>query len=68
MEKFRSLVNKNIMNYLVKFMAVIFLIALATRVITNHSNTNCKTAIDSKQTIVVEHVDSVKNLQKNFDI
>lgn len=58
------------MNYLVKFMAVIFIIALATRVITNHSqaNTNCKTAIDSKQTIAVEHVDSVKNLQKNLDI
>ena len=59
------------MNYLVKFMAVIFLIALATRVITNRSNTNCKTAIDSKQTIAVEHVehvDSVKNLQKNLDI
>lgn len=55
------------MNYLVKFMAVIFLIALATRVITNRSN-NCKTAIDSKQTIAVEHVDSVKNLQKNLDI
>lgn len=58
------------MNYLVKFMAVIFIIALATRVITNRNNTNCKTAIDidSKQTIAVEHVDSVKNLQKNFDI
>ena len=60
------------MNYLVKFMAVIFLIALATRVITNRSN-NCKIAIDSKhidskQTIAVEHVDSVKNLQKNLDI
>ena len=64
------------MNYLVKFMAVIFLIALATRVITNRSN-NCNPAIDSKQTIVVfdskqtivvEHVDSVKNLQKNLDI
>ena len=55
------------MNYLVKFMAVIFIIALATRVITNRSN-NCKTAIDSKQTIAVEHVDSVKNLQKNLDI
>ena len=51
------------MKYLVKFMAVIFLIALATRVITNRSN-NCNPAIDSKQTIVVEHVDSVKNLQK----
>ena len=59
------------MKYLVKFMAVIFIIALATRVITNRSNTNCKTAIDivdSKQTIDVEHVDSVKNLQKNLDI
>ena len=60
------------MNYLVKFMAVIFIIALATRVITNRSNTNCKTAIDSKQTIAVEQtveqVDSVKNLQKNLDI
>mgnify|MGYP003325764653 CR=1 FL=1 len=56
------------MNYLVKFMAVIFIIALATRVITNRNNTNCKNAIDSKQTIVVEHVDSVKNLQKNLDI
>lgn len=49
-------------------MAVIFIIALATRVITNRSNTNCKTAIDSKQTIAVEYVDSVKNLQKNLDI
>ena len=49
-------------------MAVIFIIALATRVITNRNNTNCKNAIDSKQTIVVEHVDSVKNLQKNLDI
>ena len=56
------------MNYLVKFMAVIFIIALATRVITNRNNTNCKTSIDSKQTISVEHVDSVKNLQKNLDI
>lgn len=56
-----------LMNYLVKFMAVIFIIALATRVIANRSN-NCKTAIDSKQTIAVEHVDSVKNLQKNLDI
>ena len=60
------------MNYLVKFMAVIFIIALATRVITNRSNNCktaiCKTAIDSKQTIDVEHVDSVKNLQKNLDI
>ena len=56
-----------LMNYLVKFMVVIFIIALATRVITNRSN-NCKTAIDSKQTIAVEHVDSVKNLQKNLDI
>lgn len=56
------------MNYLVKFMAVIFIIALATRVITNRSNTNCKTAIDSKQTIVVEHVDSVKILQKKLEI
>jgi len=56
-------------------MAVIFIIALATRVITNRrqTNTNCKTAIDSKQTIAVEHVDSVnvdsvKILQKNLDI
>jgi hypothetical protein len=51
-------------------MAIIFIIALATRVITNHSqaNTNCNPAIDSKQTIAVEHVDSVKNLQKNLDI
>lgn len=61
------------MKYLVKFMAVIFIIALATRVITNRNNTNCKTAIDSKQTIAVEHVDSVnvdsvKILQKNLDI
>lgn len=58
------------MNYLVKFMAIIFIIALATRIITNHSqaNTNCNPAIDSKQTIAVEHVDSVKNLQKNLDI
>lgn len=63
------------MKYLVKFMAVIFIIALATRVITNRrqTNTNCKTAIDSKQTIAVEHVDSVnvdsvKILQKNLDI
>lgn len=56
-----------LMKYLVKFMAVIFIIALATRVIANRSN-NCKTAIDSKQTIAVEHVDSVKNLQKNLDI
>ena len=56
------------MNYLVKFMVVIFLIALATRVITNRSNTNCNPAIDSKQTIAVEHVDSVKNLQKKLDI
>ena len=58
------------MNYLVKFMAVIFIIALSTRVITNRSNTNCKTAIDNKQTIAVdvENVDSVKNLQKNLDI
>ena len=55
------------MNYLVKFIAVIFIIALATRVITNRNNT-CNPAIDSKQTIVVEHVDSVKNLQKNLDI
>lgn len=55
------------MNYLVKFMAVIFIIALATRVITNRSN-NCNPAIDSKQTIAVEHVDSVKNLQKKLDI
>lgn len=65
------------MNYLVKFMAVIFIIALATRVITNRSqanttnrsqaNTNCNPAIDSKQT-AVEHVDSIKNLQKNLDI
>jgi hypothetical protein len=48
-------------------MAVIFLIALATRVITNRIN-NGNPAIDSKQTIAVEHVDSVKNLQKNLDI
>ena len=54
------------MNYLVKFMAVIFIIALATRVITNRNNN--AVAIDSKQTISVEHVDSVKNLQKNLDI
>lgn len=60
------------MKYLVKFIAVIFIIALATRVITNRSN-NCKPAIDSKQTIAIEHVDSVnvdsvKNLQKYLDI
>lgn len=57
-----------LMKYLVKFIAVIFIIALSTRVITNRSNKNCKTAIDSKQTIDVEHVDSVKNLQKKIDI
>ena len=58
------------MNYLVKFMAVIFLIALATRVITNHSqaNTNCNPAIDSKQTTVVENTDSTKNIAKYLDI
>lgn len=55
------------MNYLVKFMAVIFIIALATRVITNRSqaNTNCNPAIDSTLT-VVEHADSIKILQKNL--
>lgn len=56
------------MNYLVKFIAVIFIIALATRVITNRSNTNCKTAIDSKQTTVVENTDSTKNIAKYLDI
>ena len=56
-----------LMNYLVKFMAVIFIIALATRVITNRSN-NCKTAIDSKQTTVVEKSDSTKNIAKYLDI
>lgn len=55
------------MKYLVKFMAVIFLIALATRVITNRSN-NYKTAIDSKQTTVVEKSDSTKNIAKYLDI
>ena len=54
------------MNYLVKFMAVIFLIALATRVITNRSNKNCN--IDSKQTTVVEKSDSTKNIAKYLDI
>ena len=55
------------MNYLVKFMAIIFIIALATRVITNHiqANTNCNPAIDSTLT-VVEHADSIKILQKNL--
>ena len=55
------------MNYLVKFMAIIFIIALATRVITNRSkiNTNCNPAIDSTLT-VVEHADSIKILQKNL--
>lgn len=55
------------MKYLVKFMAVIFIIALATRVITNRSN-NCKIAIDSKQTTVVENTDSTKNIAKYLDI
>ena len=56
-----------LMKYLVKFMAVIFIIALATRVITNRSN-NCKPAIDSKQTTVVENTDSTKNIAKYLDI
>lgn len=56
-----------LMKYLVKFMAVIFIIALATRVITNRSN-NCKIAIDSKQTIAVENTDSTKNIAKYLDI
>jgi hypothetical protein len=55
------------MKYLVKFIAVIFIIALATRVITNRGN-NCKTAIDIKQTTVVENTDSTKNIAKYLDI
>ena len=55
------------MKYLVKFMAVIFIIALATRVITNRSNN--AVAIDSKQTtVVVENTDSTKNIAKYLDI
>ena len=57
-----------LMKYLVKFMAVIFIITLATRVITNRSNKNCKIAIDSKQNIVVEKSDSTKNISKYLDI
>jgi hypothetical protein len=51
-------------------MAVIFIIALATRVITNscNTNTNCNPAIDSKQTTVVEKSDSTKNIAKYLDI
>ena len=62
------------MKYLVKFLFVIFIIALTTKMITNHrkycnSIDSTRTFdIDSKQTIVVEHVDSVKNLQKNLYI
>jgi hypothetical protein len=51
----------------VKFIAVIFIIALATRVITNRSN-NGNPAIDSKQTTVVEKIDSTKNIAKYLDI
>ena len=49
-------------------MAIIFIIALATRVITNHSqaNTNCNPAIDSKQNTVVEKSDSTKKYCKIF--
>jgi hypothetical protein len=48
-------------------MAVIFIIALTTRMITNRSkaNTNCYPAIDSTLT-VVEHADSIKIFQKNL--
>ena len=56
------------MKYLVKFMAIIFIIALTTRVITNRSNKKCKIAIDSKQTTVVENTDSTKNIAKYLDI